>query len=257
VADTGNPAAGTSTVTADMTALNGQSAVALTTTGGPFTVDGTTYNYRSAQLTASLASGNSAINYNMTALDLATNSRVVPFPAWIDNTVPGTTDVQITNGTGTAGRADRNDVVTLGYTEPLDSYTVIPATSWNGTTPTNVVVRLLDGGGGNDTLQVWNAANTTQVSVGSINLGSKNYNTTGATINFGATGTASSMLQTGITPLQSSQIAITLGTASATAQTVAGTTTMIWTPSATALDPAGNAMSTTTRTEGAPGDPEF
>src|SRR5207302_676835 len=102
-----------------------------------------------------------------------------------------------------------------------------------------------------DSVQIWNAANSAQLNLGSISLASRNYNTSGATITFGASGTASSMLQSGST------ITITLGTQSAAAATVATNTSSIWTPSASVLDPAGNVMSTTARTELGAADADF
>jgi hypothetical protein len=252
--DSGNPAAGVGSVTADLTSVNGQSAVALTTTGGPWTVDGTTYSYRSAQLTVSGSPNN--YNYPVSASDLAspanTTAPAPTFPVTIDNTAPSASDVQITDvagAGGTVGRAELGDLITLTFSEQIDPYGVIPSTSWNGTTATNVVVRLNNGGGANDTVTIWNAGNTAQTNLGSINLGGKNYST--ANITFGATGTPSTMVQSGST------ITITLGTQSAAATTASANTTMTWTPSTAAFDIAGNAMSATARTETGAADLEF
>ena len=52
-------------------------------------------------------------------------------------------------------------------------------------------------------------------------------------------------------------ITITLGTASAATTTAASTGSMIWTPSASAYDRAGNAGTTTARTETGTADREF
>src|SRR5689334_16433452 len=208
VTDSGNPAAGVGTVTVDLTNVNGQSAVTLSSTGGPWTVDGTTYNYRSAQLTATKAPG--TFNVPLTASDGASNSTSTTIPVTIDNTAPAASDVQTANHAGgTAGKAEQGDTVTFTFSEQIDPYSIIPSTSWNGTTAANVVVQLKNGGGANDSLTVWNAANSAQINLGSIGLGGKNYNTSGATITFGATGTPSTMVQSG------SSITITLGTQSA------------------------------------------
>jgi hypothetical protein len=251
VSDSGNPAAGINTVTANLSGLtSGQTAAALTTAGGPWTVDGTTYNYRSALLTVTAGAG--SLNYPVAAVDLASNSASPSFPVTIDNTAPSASDVQITNATGgTAGLAELGDRITLTFSEPIDPYSIIPSTSWNGTATANVVVRLLDGGTGNDSVQIWNSANSAQLNLGSINLASKNYNKSGATITYGATGTASTMVESG------SAITITLGTQSAAASTVTTTGTSVWTPSSSAFDVAGNAMSTTARNETGAADVEF
>ena len=60
---------------------------------------------------------------------------------------------------------------------------------------------------------------------------------------FGATGTASTMVQAG------NAITITLGTPSGAVGTQAVANNMIWTPSATATDRAGNTCQTTNATE--------
>jgi len=52
-------------------------------------------------------------------------------------------------------------------------------------------------------------------------------------------------------------ITITLGTASGAVTTAAGTGTMIWTPSNTATDRAGNPCSIANATESGPADKEF
>jgi hypothetical protein len=108
----------------------------------------------------------------------------------------------------------------------------------------NVVVRLLDGGGSctasSDQLQVWNAANTAQTNIGTVCLGGTNYNTSGSTITFGATGTPSTFEAGFTNPLQ-----VTLGTPSAAAGTQATDTTATWTPGSGMYDLAGNSTLTT------------
>jgi hypothetical protein len=155
--------------------------------------------------------------------------------------------VQTTNGGATAGLAEAGDKITFSFSEALDPNSIL--SGWSGAA-TNVVVRLNDGNGsGNDTVTVFNAANTTQLPLGSVNLGRADY--TSSSITFGATGTASSMT------MSSSTITITLGTQSAAATTAGATGTMTWTPSSSATDAAGNNMSTTTVTESGAADREF
>src|SRR5581483_10774249 len=114
---------------------------------------------------------------------------------------------------------------------------------------TSVVVRVNNGGLGNDTVTVFNSANTTQLPLGSVNLARIDYTT--ANITFGATGTASTMTQS------RNSITVKLGTQSAAGTTALGTGTMIWTPSATATDRAGNAESTANVTETGAADKDF
>ena len=114
---------------------------------------------------------------------------------------------------------------------------------WTGT-GTTVTLRLIDGGAGNDSVQIWDAANTTQLPLGSVNLGDTGHVT--ASVNF----TGSTMTQSG------AAITITLGTPSG-ATTRAAASQMTWTPSATATDRAANACSTTAVNESGGNDRNF
>ena len=76
VTETGNPASGVASVTANLTSLDtGTGSVAMTTAGGPWTIGSTTYTYRTAVLTANtpLSTGTSYA-YSVTAVDNASNS---------------------------------------------------------------------------------------------------------------------------------------------------------------------------------------
>jgi hypothetical protein len=111
---------------------------------------------------------------------------------------------------------------------------------------------LVDGGNSaNDTIQVWDVPRVTQIPLGTIDLGRKNYLTGHSEDVFGPSGTASTMVMSGST------IMITLGTPSVTADTASGNGTMTWTPSASATDRAGNTASTSTVTESGGADREF
>jgi hypothetical protein len=246
VGDTGNPASGVSAVTANVSSITtGSTAVALA--AGSFTANGVSYGYRSGSLTAgsSLAAG--TYSYSLTMTDAAGNSATQSgFSVTVDNTAPSGTDVQTGNGGGTNGLAQAGDTIAFSLSEAPDPSSIL--SGWSGAA-TNVVVRLNNGGGGNDTVTVFNAANSTQLPLGSVNLGRTDY--TGSNITFGATGTASSMVLSGST------VTITLGTQSAAATTAAATGTMVWTPSSTLTDPAGNGMSTTTATESGAADKDF
>jgi hypothetical protein len=260
VTDNGNPPAGVATngVTANVSSINaGQSAVPLVTTGGPWTVNGTSYNRRtSTQLTADnpLAAGSK----NWTVASADTNTPVNSgtsgaFSTTVDNTVPSATDIQTTNS-GTAGRPTTGDTVIFTFSEQIDSHSI--SAGWTGAAALNVVVRLDNGtaAGGNDALRVYNSTNATQLPLTNtigLNLGRTDY--TGNNRTFGLTGTASTMTISG------SVVTVTLGTQSGNATTAAGTGTMIWTPINTAYDRAANAMSTTARNEtnGGTADTDF
>jgi hypothetical protein len=257
VTDNGNPPAGVATngVTADVSSTtSGQTAVPLVTTGGPWTVNGTSYNRRtSTQLTADnpLAAGSK--DWTVTSADTSTpvnSGTSSAFSTTVDNTVPSATDIQTTNS-GTAGRPTTGDTVIFTFSEQIDPHSI--SAGWTGAS-LNVVVRLDNGtaAGGNDALRVYNSANTTQVplttAVG-LNLGRTDYTANNRT--FGLSGTPSTMVMSG------SVITVTLGTQSGTATTAASTGTMIWTPVNTPYDRAANAMSTTVRNETGAVDRDF
>jgi hypothetical protein len=249
-ADTGNPASGIATVKASLSELtSGQTEAVLT--AGTYTAGGVTYGYRSAELTANaIVEGSKA--YSVTATDKAGNAGTVGGTATVDSVVPTATDVQSANGGTTVGRAEEKDSITYTFSEPIDPQSILAG--WNGTA-TNVVVRIYDNGilglsTGNDELVVYNAANTAQLPVGSVNLGRGDYvaGLLGGAINFGASGTKSTMAMSG------NSITIAFGTQGAEGilvgpTTAAGTGAMVWTPVATPYDRAGNAMSTATATQ--------
>ena len=238
VTDVGTPPSGVSTVRADVSTVTaGQTAVALT--AGSYPVGGVTYNYRSAQLTAgALPNGNRS--FTITATDAAANVTPVTNSVTIDSTAPAPSNISATGGI--AGRPEVNDVLTLTTTDTLDSFSLLA--NWTGAA-TTVQVRFVNNTGA-DRLQVWNAAGTTQVPFGTIALGRTDFTT--GTLAFNG----STMSQT------NGVITVTLGAPVVGAvTTVAGTGTMVWTPSATATDRAGNAMPTAAFNEPAPADRDF
>jgi hypothetical protein len=230
---------GISTVTANVNNVTtGQTAAAMT--AGSYTAGGVSYNYRSAQLTASnpLAAGSKA--YTVTATDAAGNNVTQSgFTVTVDNTAPTASNVQTTNA-GQTGRAEAGDAITFTFSETMDPNSILAG--WTGT-GTAVTLRLINGGGGNDTVQIWNAANTTQLPLGTVTLGATNYVTTTATF-------ASTMTQSG------SAVTITLGTITgATTRGSAGQ--MNWAPSTTATDRAANACTATAVNESGGNDRDF
>ena len=137
------------------TVTSGGTNVALT--AGSYTVEGVSYNYRSALQTASnpLAAGSKS--FSITATDVATNSATQGgFSVVVDNTAPSATDVQTVNGGATPGRAETGDQLVLTYSEPMDPDRVLAG--WTGAS-TGVTVRLVQNGGG-DRVQIRNAANS-------------------------------------------------------------------------------------------------
>jgi hypothetical protein len=237
-----SPGSGVASVTANVSAITtGATAVPLTTAGGPFTVGGITYAYRSAVQTANavLAPGPKA--FSVHATDNASNATTQGgFSVTIDNTPPAATDVQTANGGGTLGTAEPGDSITFTFSEAIDPTTVLPGWSGSGTP---VTVRFVNNGA-NDQLQVWNAANTTQLPLGTVTLGANHVNGGGATFS------SSTMAMSGST------IVVTLGTQAGTTRSTAGGA-MSWTPSTTPTDLAGNACLATPALESGILDTDF
>lgn len=238
VTDVGTPPSGTATVIADVSNVTtGQVAVPLV--AGSYSAGGATYNYRSAQLTAD-ALPNGPQTFSVTATDAAANVTLANGSVTIDSTGPSPTNISASGGI--AGRPEAGDVFTLTTSEPLDSFRLLA--NWTGAA-TSVQVRFVQQGGG-DRLQVWDPAGTTQVPLGTINLGRTDFTT--STLSFDG----STMTQA------ANVITMTLGApVVGTVTTVGGTGTMSWTPSASVTDRAGNAAAGGPFSEPAPVDTDF
>ena len=251
VTDSGNPPSGTTTVTGNVGAITGgQTAVALA--AGSFTVNGATYNRRSALLTASNPLAAGAVSFFLTTADAAANSRTdaTGRSLTVDNTAPVAADVQAANRAGgTAFRPETGDIATLTYSEPVEPASILAG--WTGGAQ-NVVVRINNNDaatGGNDSLRVYDSTNSVQLALGVVNLGRTDY--VGGNITYGVTGTKSTMTMTG------NAVGLVLGTQSGNGTTAAANGTLTWTPSATAYDRAANAAATTARAELGTADRDF
>jgi hypothetical protein len=247
VTGSGTPPAGVGSVTADVSAITtNQTAAALTS--GTYTIDGQSYDYRSAQLTAksSLSAGSHAFTVKLT--DSAGTATTTSYSVTVDNTAPRTSDIQTTNVSGgTAGKPEAGDTVIFTYTKAVDPTTVL--SGWDGSSQP-VIAEIVDGGtSGDDKFEVLNASTQAQLPLGTVDLGRKDY--VSQTTTFGASGTSATMVLSG------SAITVTLGTPSATAGTAAATGTLTWTPSTTVTDAAGNAVSSNTVTETGTADKDF
>ena len=246
VADGGCAPSGIATVRANVsTVTTGSTAVALS--AGAFTVGGIAYNYRSASLTANGTLTAGAKAYTITSTDNAANGQTqTGYSVTVDNTRPTGSNVQTANGGATVGRPELGDTMTLTLLGDHRSRRACwPA---GPVRAQNVVVRITNNAGG-DLLTVRDAANAAQLPLGSVNLIGTAYVT--ANRDFGATGTASTMVQSGTT------ITITLGTPSGATGTQATTGTMTLTPTTTLADAAGNTCQTTVANESGAADVEF
>lgn len=257
-ADTGAPASGIASVKANVsTVTTGSTAVTLS--AGGFSVGGVSYGYRSAALTASAVSAG-AKAFTVTATDVAGNADVKEGTVSVDSTAPQASDVQTTNA-GANGLPEQNDTVVFTFSEPVEPESILAG--WSGAA-TNVVVKVNDNGlfglpAGNDSLEIWNAANSAALPLGAVDLGRNDYaaGVLGGNYRFGASGTASKMTISG------NSLTVVLGTYNSTVivdagrGTAAGTGTMAWTPVATPYDRAANALSTTAASESGAADRDF
>ncbi len=260
-ADTGNPASGIASVTADVRNLT-TGATAVSLVAGTYSAGGVSYGYRSATaLTANPVLTEGAKSFTVTATDAAANANSANGSATVDNTVPLAADVQTTNA-GAAGLAEQGDTLRLTFSEPIEPQSI--QTGWDGTA-TNIVVRLIDNsllgiGLNNDTVQLYDLTNATALPLGVVDLGRTDYASglVGGTVTYGVGATPSTMTLAGST------LTVTLGTYAAPGgltpparTTAAGTGTMAWTPVATPYDRAQNQLSTTAATESGAADRDF
>ncbi|HEX5714204.1 MAG TPA: hypothetical protein VFX85_12905 [Solirubrobacterales bacterium] len=260
-ADTGNPASGLATVRASVANIT-TGSTAIEMVAGAFSAGGVAYGFRSATLTATTPQAEGAKSFSVTATDNAGNAGSLGGSVTVDNTVPQASDVQTTNvGGGTVGLAEQGDTLVLTFSEPIEPQSVLAG--WTGAA-TNVVLRINDNGllglpAGNDSVQIWNSANSALLPLGAVDLGRSDYvaGLLGGNVRFGASGTPSTMTMSGNT------ITLVLGTYNSTIivdpgrGTAAGTGTAIWTPVATPYDRAASAMSTTPASESGAADKEF
>lgn len=143
VADSGNPASGISTVRTDVSAITtGQTAVTLT--AGSYSVNGTSYNYRSGALTAN-GSLSGTKGYTITSTDNLAYVRLENgYSVTVDNTAPTATGISTGNsGGGNHGLAEAGDTITFTFSEQIDPQSILAG--WTGAS-TGVTVEFQDGG---------------------------------------------------------------------------------------------------------------
>src|SRR5438067_11059885 len=182
LSDTGNPASGVGTATANVSSIDsaaGNTAVALVS--GAYSVGGVSYNYRSASRTVKNPLAEGSYTYSITCTDNASNSGMQSgFTVVADNTAPYATDIQAANASGgILGKAELGDTATFTFREPMDPQSVY--SGWTGVS-TSVTMRFVNGGSSNDSFSVYDSANVTQLGLFSVFLGAKDSVT--ANVNF-------------------------------------------------------------------------
>lgn len=241
------------TLTANVgTLTTGQTAVALTSTGGPFTAGGVTYTYRSASRTANATLAAGAKMFTVTATDTAGNTTTPSGSVTVDNTAPTPTAVAMANHTGgVVGKPEVGDTLTLTYSETLDPATL--GTGWSyGSTPDLTTASVLfhdstSGSGTNKDNDYVTVTAPGSVALGTVSnlqgnlvptqLGSYTFT---ATLHHAVTG-GQTVLTVTLTSLNTG--GSTVGTASGNTAT--------WTPAA-GTDLAGNAVTGSVNTAATP-----
>ena len=224
VTDSGNPASGIASVKADVSAIT-SGKTAETLSAGSYAVGGVSYNYRSAQLTATGNLKAGSKSYTLTLADVAGNTSTPSFSVTIDNGPFAGANFSTANGSGTQGKPEAGDTVTFTYDDVPDPASIV--SGWSGSAATAVSVSIANNGSGT-ILTVAGAA------LGSVDLQGE-YVIQGKTSTF----IASSM------SLSGSALTITLGSdSSGNAKSETGKNAPVWTPSSSAYDRAGNVSST-------------
>lgn len=252
VADSGNPASGISTVKTDESAVTaGQTNVTLT--AGSYSVNGVSYNYRTALQTAS-SPLSGVKSYTITSTDNLAYSRLQSgYTVTVDNTAPTATNISTGNvGGGNQGLAETGDTITFTFSEQIDPQSILAG--WTGAS-TNVTVEFADGGCllflcGVDTFSIYNSGYTAPLPFGTIDLASAGYYGC-AVIGIICDKTPAAFVNSPMVG-STNTITITLGTRSGgngSFNDVSGASDMAWDSTATPYDAAGNTASSNTFTE--------
>jgi hypothetical protein len=233
VADNGNPAAGISTVTANITNVSAAGSVTLTTAPCPCTVMGSSYNYRSASQTSrNPLSGTQT--WSVTATDTGGFSTTTNIsgagPVYsvdLDTTAlaPIVATTTATNGGATLSRIESGDVMTMTFNDRVDPDSI--KAGWNGAGTIAATVTVTNAAN-NDTVKV-NVTGGTAAVFGTWSLAA-NY----------VTGTSSPTATISMSA-NFTQVFVTL-TANPANQVTAAATTPIWARTTTISDDAGNTM---------------
>ncbi|MGZ4136389.1 MAG: hypothetical protein ACXVPX_02340, partial [Actinomycetota bacterium] len=150
--DSGNPASGVASVVAGVANLTtSPTSATLTTTGGPWTISGVSYAYRSPALTAKNPLTAGIVSYTLTLTDthVPANTGTQTFSVTVDNAGPSASDIQANVGNGLP---EAGDQLIFTFSETMDVNSIL--SGWTGTS-TAVVVFFANGGcGANDSATV-------------------------------------------------------------------------------------------------------
>jgi hypothetical protein len=226
VVDSGSPASGVASVKANVSAItSGQTAVSLV--AGSYTVGGVSYDYRSAQLTAGTLSAGSK-SYSLALADKAGKSSSASFSVIVYAAFKGSEFETDNASGGTEGKPEKGDTVSFEFNNDPEASSIV--SGWNGSGTQSVTVSIADSES-NDTLSISGAT------LGSVALKG---DFTDSTATFSGSTVS----------LSGSTATVVLGTASGSVKIDSDKSKAVWTPSASNLDLAGNACSTSNVTGG-------
>jgi hypothetical protein len=209
----------------------------------------TTSPYSCSFATTQVADGTYDLRAVVTDADGVTTPSSVVTNRVVDNTPGKGVDVQTTNG-GTAGRIDAGDTMVFTFSEQMDLSSIY--SGWSGAaTSGSVQVRdglFVNGSIDSDLLSL---SRPTGADLGTVNLNA-NFATV-FSLSSNVTMTAATVTQDGV-----ARTVVTLRVdGAATGNQVTTPATMVWTPAATILDLAGNAIGTAAVNETGPVDVDF
>jgi hypothetical protein len=230
VADSGNPAAGVGTITASTSSLTTASSATLS--AGSWTVNGTTYNYRTNQLTAKSSLSSTTYSYSLSVSDAASNGPATQSASVVSSNASFAPSSVLTTNVATAGRPLATDKIAFTYNSAPDPESVFAG--WDGTSRSVSVIFA-------DRSVYSMASDLVGVVDGSGNTTSLGYALMGGDyINSGKTVTyANSTLV-----LSGSTYTVTLGTPNnSEMRTDSFSRTATWTSTSSAFDTFGNASS--------------
>jgi len=257
------------TVTANISGVftGGSTVLSLSPCSANCTVNGVTYNYVSAQQTAT-ATGAGTKGFAVTATDsgglthtLGTTATSSALTVEVDNTRPGTPNGNgaafstSTVSPGTVGRPEAGDKITFTYDEPIDGISVVSSWLYGIATPGWTVnsqdVRVRFTNGTPDGIAVQSADGSTAL-FGTFAFNTGSDYVTGGDVIFGGTGatTPSTISRSG------NALTVTLGSVNGgtgTVNTDSDNQALTWTPNTGAggvYDRAGNITSSAARTTG-------
>lgn len=238
VADQGNPPSGVKTVTADLSSVSG-AGVTATLSPGSFTVGSATYNYASANQTASASlSPSSTYPYSLAMTDQLGQAATANYTVRTQAPETGcaASALSTANGNGgTAKKVDAGDTITFKFTKPIDTTSII---SWWTGGGVGITVLITDKGS-NDELTVIDQSTGRATPLGTIAMKGDFAH---QDVRWG-----------GVIQLQSPDTVVVQPTSlyggTGTSVVWPDKTAMTWTPAAGLRDTSGNPCSTTSVTQ--------